>query len=294
MPDTGIFNIQPPAWLQRNTTADWFKLGESTGETVTNLAKTIGVMSSQKFQSQEQGQNFFHKMMDASATASDPFYMEKAEAFHSQAQLQQATRKDQLQGMKEYADWMKDTGGDWKKVMSTDFTGTSAAGAELAAKQKQQAWMRWTQEQAIEVKKTEAQNKLDVAEMNANTARQKILATKDIAAEKASIERAKVESIKAGFTPQIVQYGDAKLVQISPNRWQYVRGQTAKDMTPTQMQTFANSLDDDDINKPLLLKAAEVMAVRQATGKKTTPVAAPPKAEFNYDPASGDFVPVTQ
>lgn len=153
----------------------------------------------------------------------------------------------------------------------------------------------WKQ-QADEIQKQKIQSTLDAHQLAADTAQDKIDAQKEIAAAN-NKSRETIANLKKqaddGFTPKTIQYGNSSLVQLGPHRWQYVRGDTVKKMTPLQLQAFANGLSDDDPNKDYLKKAAEVAAVKQT---KSTPAAtaAPSKAEFNYDPASGDFVPVTQ
>ena len=260
-----IFNAEPPAWLQQSTSVDWFKTGQANGEVLGNIATSIGVESSKQFQDKEQGVNFFNKMVDASRVANDPLYLEKVDTFKAQAELKKATAKDQLQGMKEHAEWMKDTGG------KGDWTGTSDYGAQLAQKTTQENWMRSNQQAAIKVKQTEADNKIAAAKIKADTDAAKIQAQRDIAAghdkTRETIANVKKQA-DAGFEPKVIQYGTSQLVQLGPHRWQYVRGDTVKQMTPLQLQSFANGLSDDDPNKDYLKKAAEAAAVNQTKGKK--------------------------
>ncbi len=160
MADTSIFNVEPPRWLQNSTSVDWFITGQATGEVLSNIATSIGVESSKQFQDKEQGVNFFNKMVDASRVANDPLYLEKVDTFKAQAELTQATKKDQLQGMKEYAEWMKDTGG------KGDWNGTSTYGAELAQKTALQNWMESNQQAAIKVKQIQADNTVEKNRQN--------------------------------------------------------------------------------------------------------------------------------
>jgi hypothetical protein len=286
MADTSIFNVEPPRWLQNSTSVDWFKTGQATGEVLGNIATSIGVESSKQFQDKEQGVNFFNKMVDASRVANDPLYLEKVDTFKAQAELTQATKKDQLQGMKEYAEWMKDTGG------KGDWNGTSTYGVELAQKTALQNWMRSNQQAAIKVKQTEADNKIAAAKIKADTDAARIQAQRDIAGAN-NKSRETIANLKKtaddGFTPKIIPYGNSTLVQLGPHRWQYVRGDTVKAMNPKQLFDFANGLSDDDPNKDYLKKSAEAAAVNQTKGKKpaTTSQAAP-----QVEPAANDLVTV--
>ena len=189
MSDTSIFSVEPPRWLQAEDSIDFNEMGKQTGEAVGQLAKTIGTMSSKGFQSKEQGKNFFEKMLDASRTANDPLYQDKIDAYRSQAELEQATNKDKLQGMKEYPEWLKSTNGDWKKILDTPFTGTSTSAAEMVAQQKQQAWMRSVQEQGVQLKQAQIQNKLDSDMMKAQLEKERIDDLKSSAAERNKTEQ---------------------------------------------------------------------------------------------------------
>jgi hypothetical protein len=208
MADTSIFSIEPPRWLQAEDSIDFNELGKQTGAAVGALAKTIGTMSSKGFQSKEQGKNFFEQMLDASRTANDPLYQDKVDAYRSQAELQQATNKDKLQGMKEYPEWLKSTNGDWKKILDTPFTGTSTAAAEMVAQQKQQAWMRSVQEQGLELKQTQIQNKLDMEQMRADLEAERIQDQKDAAAARTSVAQQDADTRKkVADKPQTAKSG---------------------------------------------------------------------------------------
>lgn len=208
MADTSIFSVEPPRWLQAEDSIDFNEMGKQTGEAVGQLAKTIGTMSSKGFQSKEQGKNFFEKMLDASRTANDPLYQDKIDAYRSQAELEQATNKDKLQGMKEYPEWLKSTNGDWKKILDTPFTGTSTSAAEMVAQQKQQAWMRSVQEQGVQLKQTQIQNKLDMDQMRADLEAERIQDQKDAAAGRLQVDNENADTRKqVADKPQTAKSG---------------------------------------------------------------------------------------
>ena len=117
MTNTSIFSIQPPEWLQKRAMFDYESNVESAGKAGQTVGATLGAGIEKTFGSPTDKRNFFQMISDAYQTANDPLWMEKASAAKAQSELVQAQKKDQLQGMKEYPEWMQQTGGDWKKVL---------------------------------------------------------------------------------------------------------------------------------------------------------------------------------
>ena len=105
---------------------------------------------------------------------------------------------DQKQGLKEYPEWLKSTGGDWRKVLDTPFNGTSNYAAELVAKQKQQAWQRSIQEQSVQVRQQDVQNKIDTAKVKADLEKSKNENWMKIHEEMVAIDQQKAAATKAG------------------------------------------------------------------------------------------------
>jgi len=266
-----IFNQGPPRWQA-------FGMGEEIGQALGGIIG--GTIKAATNDRKESNMNFmqawgrgFLEAQDSNYDLKQKMAMLSLEEQKTALDIQHMTLDDKKQGMKEYPEWLKATGGDWKKMMTTPFDGTSNFAAELVAKQKQQAWMRSIQEEAANAKMTDAENRVKVAQIKAETDAQRIAAQKEISA--ANIKsRETIATLKKqadeGFTPREIPFGNATLVQLGPHRWQYVRGQTAKVMTPLQLQTFANSLDPKDPKKAILLEAAENEAVQQVTGTKPT------------------------
>jgi hypothetical protein len=122
--------------------------------------------------------------------------------------------------------------------------------------------------QANEIAKQKVQNSLDIAKVKSDSDAARIQAIKDNNA--ANIKsREKIAELKKSadddFTPKEIPFGNATLIQLGPHRWQYVRGEVVKEMSPDKLLAFANGLDDGNPNKDFLKKAAEVAAVKQVT-----------------------------
>jgi hypothetical protein len=185
-----IFGIEPPRWLSQRT-SHGFDLANEAGE-LAGTALGSGVKSATT------GENFFTVFKDAVNTARDPFYMEKAEAMRANAELTHATTADKLQGMKEYPEWLKETGGDWQKALDIPFTGTSVSGAQMVEKQKNAAWMTYTKNQAIELKKQDADNKLEIERQRIQDTKDKLEETTRHDKEMEDLNKTKSQYFKSG------------------------------------------------------------------------------------------------
>lgn len=86
-------------------------------------------------------------------------------------ELTKMKMQDQEKANEEFPAWLKETGGDWRKVLETPFTGTSMAGAEMADRVTQAAWMRQTQADAQDLRRKEIENKLEADRQKAENDR---------------------------------------------------------------------------------------------------------------------------
>ena len=259
MPD--IFSIQPPRWLQERTSHGFDLAREAGGLAGTTIGSGI--------KSATTGENFFTVFKDAVNTAKDPFYMEKAEAFRASAELQHATTADKLQGMKEYPEWLKETGGDWQKALDVPFTGTSVSGAQMVEKQKNAAWMTYTKQQAQEIQKQKTENTLEFQRQTE--------AQKAAQLEETKRHNLAVEAEKTSMTaPETKEFDDgSKLIHVSPNRWQYIKGGATKGMSTSQLMAISKSLKDldpKDATASTIDEALKSEAVQQVRGVKGVPV----------------------
>lgn len=271
-----IFNAQPPAWLQKRA-LDQSEHGQ--------WGQLLGSVAAAATQSVRGGTNFFDAYHDVLGRQQDAFYDVKQksallslEQKNAALTMQGMQIDDQRQGMKEFPDWMRSTGGDPNKMLTTPFTGTSQTAAQMVEKAQQAAWMRTNQQKAVEAKMNDTEAKVTIAGIQADA---KLEAAQISAATRQKIAELS-KSADAGFTPRTIPMpAGAKLVQLGPKRWQYVKGDGVnKPLTALQLQTLAGGLDDSDPNKDLIKKGAELMAVKQVTGKDKTDASADSPGSF--------------
>jgi hypothetical protein len=141
--------------------------------------------------------------------------------------------------MQEFPAWLKETGGDWKKVLDTPFTGTSNFGAQQAQRVQQQAWQKSVQQQAVDLGQQKVQNQLDEAKQKADLQSQKLQIQKEhnddwsnIQNKLVDVQKMKVDAAKAGKS--------------------YEFEELQKDWSDTY--TKANATDDPDQLKLLRLR----------------------------------------
>ena len=127
------FSEEPPQWLQRETAVDWDKEGEKVGGSLGTIMS--GFIRAGTNDEKNTGMNFLQAFGTGMNDAQDSMYEIKRnsallsiESQKTKNQLQNFEVQDQIQGAKEIPEWMKQTGGDWKKILDTPFTGTSQAG----------------------------------------------------------------------------------------------------------------------------------------------------------------------
>jgi hypothetical protein len=283
-----IWNVEPPRWLQADAKGiDTQKSGELFAgligggyNALTNSNNVVG----QDDKGKDIHSSFMQTLGQGIMAAQDPFYMEKAEAMRANAELTHATTADKLKGMKEYPEWMKETGGDWKKVLDTPFTGTSQYASELVSRAKQNAWMRSNQEQSIEVRKQDEENKIGIQKLKVDLDRQKLDEVKKyhegtlgIRQQNADTAQEKADREAIGMaSPETKEFADgSKLIHVSPNRWQYVNGGATKGMSTRQLMDFSKylkDLDPKDTTASTIDEALKSEAVQQVKGVKGVPV----------------------
>jgi hypothetical protein len=180
MADTSIWSEQPPAWLQKRA-IDQSEHGQ--------WGQLIGSVAAAATQSLHGGTNFFDAFHDVLGRQQDSMFDVKqksallsVESQKAQLDMQNMQIEDQRQGAKEFPEWMRATGGDPNKMISTPFTGSSQAAAQMVEKAQQTAWMRVTQKAAVDAKLTDADNKVKIANIKAQTDAKRIQAMGDIAA----------------------------------------------------------------------------------------------------------------
>jgi DNA polymerase III alpha subunit (gram-positive type) len=115
---------------------------------------------------------------------------------------QQMEIADKAQGMKEYPEWLRQTGGDWQKVLDTPFTGTSQSGSEMAQRVQQAAWQKSVQQQALDIKQQGVQNQLDIAKTKADLQAKKNDIWANIEDRLATVQEQKAAAVKAGKTSE--------------------------------------------------------------------------------------------
>ena len=266
-----IFNVQPPAWLQKRA-LDQSEHGQ--------WGALLGSVAAATTQSVRGGTNFFDAFHDVLGRQQDSFYDVKQksallgiEQKQSDLKLQEMQIDDQRRGVQEFPEWMRATGGDPRKMLTTPFTGTSQSAAVKVQQAQQAAWMRVNQETAIQAKMADTDAKVEIANTQAQA---RLEAARETNATRLNIAEVS-KTADAGFVPKTIPVaGGAKLVQLGPNRWQYIKGDaTNKTLTALQLQALAGALDPGDPNKELILKGAEMMAVKQVTGKDKATAPAP-------------------
>jgi hypothetical protein len=263
-----VFNVQPPEWLQKRATFD-YEENVRGGEAV---AGELGSALAGGVKSAATGNNFFDMFNEARGLANDPMYVPKMEALRAKADLMHQQTADQLQGAKEYPEWLKQTGGDWQKMLDTPFDGTSVSGSQMVEKQKTAAWMTYTKQQAQEIQKQKTENTL---EFQRQTEAQK---SADLDERKRHNQAVEAEKTTGMDNPQTKEFDDgSKLIHVSPNRWQYVKGGVTKGMSTGQLMALSKSLTDldpKDTTAATINEALKAEAVQQVKGIKSKPTKA--------------------
>jgi hypothetical protein len=183
---------------------------------------------------------------------------------------------DQAKGMQEFPAWLKSTGGDWKKVLDTPFTGTSQYGSEMAEKVQQAAWQKGVQQQAVDLKQQQVDNQLAEAQQKADLESQRIDVQKqkndiwaNIEDRLATVQEQKAAAAKAGKTSEF------EAIQTD---WQSTMTAINAEDDPAKLKLLlARQKQDEDRMKKLSTFASEiptkkttVEATDAKTGVKTT------------------------
>jgi hypothetical protein len=162
--------------------------------------------------------------------------------------------QDKEQGIKEYPEWLKSTGGDPQKMVDTPFTGTSQFAAQQVQQTKLAALQRTIQKQAVDAKMLDAENKVKIANIKAQSDSQRIEMYGKIAEMKAN-------ATNAGKSYEFEQL---------QNDWQDATTQLSKETDPDNVAALqARITQDTDRMKKLSMFAAQV-----PTEKTTTKVTA--------------------
>jgi len=212
MADTGIFSQGPPEWLQRRAQFDL----EQNTESLNNLAGMAGSAISAGVQTGTKGGNFLDNWKSAYMDLKDPYW----EGKKATADLQVATMKDRVQGMKEYPEWMQSTGGSADKMLDTPFVGKSQWAADMVEKAKMSAWQRSTQQQAVEVKQQQVENQLTIQGLKNQMDADKIDTAKQIAAMQAA-SREKVADTTANSREKVADINANAKVDLASTAQQY-------------------------------------------------------------------------
>ena len=271
-------DAEMPQWLATRATLAWKSNMDNTssvaGDVMASIigAGTAAANSDEHVNFMQKWARGFNEAKDSNYDLKQQTAMLAVDQKKAQTDLQLMAVDDQRRGMKEIPEFMRQTSGDPKKILSTSFPWQSQTGAAFGEKAVNAAWMRVNQSKAIDAKMDDTDAKVEIAGINAKA--------KLDAAQVAATTRENVAKITkgadAGFTPKIIPMaGGAKLIQLGLKRWQYVKGDSKKPLNALQLQTLAGGLDPNDPNKDLIMKGAETMAVRQLTGKtdKTAPAA---------------------
>lgn len=177
MADTSIFSIQPPEWMQHRAEVGYESALEDSKQLGQNLGMAAGSAIVAGINPKDSKQNFLSRWSSAYHEIEDPFYQGKK----AQSDLQVATLKDRIQGMKEYPEWLKSTGGNAEKMLDAPFTGTSEWASSMVEQAKMQAWQRSTQRQAVEVRQQQVENQLEIAQLKNQIEADRIANAKQIA-----------------------------------------------------------------------------------------------------------------
>lgn len=212
MADIGIFSIQPPEWLQKRA---MFDLEQNT-EALSNMAGMAATAVTSGVKTGEKGGSFLNNWHNAYEDLKDPYW----EGKKATADLQVATMKDRVQGMKEYPEWLKSTGNDADKILDTPFTGKSQWAADMVEKSKMAAWQRTTQQQAVEVKKQQVENQLSNQELKNQIEANRIETMKAIAEIQAS-SREKVAETTATSREKVADTQAKGRIDLAANAQQY-------------------------------------------------------------------------
>ena len=162
---------------------------------------------------------------------------------------------------------------DWWRPRQNAFNavkGTSVSGSQMVEKQKTAAWMTYTKQQAQEIQKQKTENTL---EFQRQTEAQKAAQLEETKRHNQAVEAEKITGMAA---PETKEFDDgSKLIHVSPNRWQYVKGGATKGMSTRQLMDFSKSLKDldpKDTTASIIDEALKSEAVQQVKGVKGTPV----------------------
>lgn len=177
-----IFTESPPRWQQGNA-VNGQELGEAlagifTGgiKAFTNDRKTSDMNFMQAF-----GRGFM-EAHDSNYDLKQKMAMLELDQQKMQADVQHMTLDDQRIGMKEIPEFMRQTGGDPTKILSTSFPWKSQTGAAYGEKMIQGSLQKKIQQEAVDAKMLDVQNKVKIAQIKAQTDAHKIESLKDIAA----------------------------------------------------------------------------------------------------------------
>jgi hypothetical protein len=167
-----------------------------------------------------------------------------------QINLQQMVMQDKEQGIKEYPEWLKSTGGDPQKMVDTPFTGTSQSAAQQVQQTQLAAWQRTIQQQGVNAKMQDAENKVKIANIKAQSDSQRIEMYGKIAEMKAN-------ATNAGKSYEFEQL---------QNDWQDANTQLSKETDPDTIATLqARITQDTDRMKKLSMFAAQVPSKKEGT-----------------------------
>jgi len=160
-----------------------------------------------------------------------------------QINLQQMVMQDKEQGIKEYPEWLRSTGGDPQKMVDTPFTGTSQSAAQQVQQTQLAAWQRTIQQQGVNAKMQDAENKVKIANIKAQSDSQRIEMY-------GKIEEMKANAAKSGKTYEFEQL---------QNDWQDANTQLSKETDPDTIATLqARITQDTDRMKKLSMFAAQI------------------------------------
>ncbi len=146
-------NTEMPAWLGERADMEW----KNAADVADNFSPYMDYMRGEQTKIAVEGA----KMNLASGILG-------LQQQKQQINLQQMVMQDKEQGIKEYPEWLKSTGGDPEKMLTTPFTGTSQSAAQQVQQTQLAAWQRSIQKQAVTAKLTETEAKIKIAKMSAD------------------------------------------------------------------------------------------------------------------------------
>jgi hypothetical protein len=230
-------DTQMPAWLGQRATWEL----QSASEAIGKFNPYMDYMA---------GKATHLKVQEMQLNLANGFLQQQQQ--EQQIGLTKMVMADKEQGIKEYPEWLRSTGGDPQKMVDTPFTGTSQSAAQQVQQTQLAAWQRTIQQQAVTAKMTDAENKVKIANIRAQSDSQRIAMYGKIAEMRAN-------AAKANKSYEFEQL---------QNDWQDATTQLSKETDLDNAAVLRSRIQQDtDRMKKLSMFAAEVPKTTDETIK---------------------------